>query len=519
LKIETQAREDCQMQVSAEFETSDLEKYKHQAARRIAQRAKIPGFRPGKAPYEHILRYYGDEAIEEEAINLMVEDVYPQILTEAKIEPSAPGMLEDISKKDPLKFTFVIPLLPETDLAGYKDMRKKYTLKPVAKKEVDEFIERLRKNFATAEPVERPAEMGDLVYVKLDAVILNPSEKDKPELLKDSPLQVVIGDTDPEKGDFPYTGFGDNLLKCSANDEKVVKYTYPEDSRYEQLRGKDVEFHAKVESVKTLHLPDFDDAFAQTVGDFENVEKLRESIKDQLESRARDEYESTWYEELIDEVIAQSKIKYPSQMIEHEMEHIVEDITEDLAKQKMELDTYLKTIKKEKTAWLEEDIKPVAKKRLERSLAMEQLAKAEDIQVKNEDLQDEVSAMINEMQMQGNMDLKKLEKQLKNERVANNFTMQAASRLVNRKTLERLKDIVTGKAQEAPAADAAVEAPKAKTAAKKKADAAVETEEPKAKPAAKKAAPKAEKAETAAVEAEPVKVKKAAKKAADDKEA
>ena len=388
MKIETEAREDCQMKVSAEFEASALEKYKHQAARKIAQKGKIPGFRPGKAPYDVILRLYGDAAIEEEAVELMVEDVYPQILTEAKIEPSAPGMLEDLSKKDPLKFTFLVPLQPSIDLAGYKEMRKKYALKAVAKKEVDEFIERLRKNYAVAEPVERPAEKGDLVYLKLDAAILNPAEGDKPELLKDSPLQLVIGEADSERGDFPYAGFGDNLVKLSVGGEKTVKYTYPADSRYDQLRGKDVEFHAKVESIKLLKLPELDDSFAQTVGEFENLDKLRDSIKEQLEARAKDEYENTWYEELIDEVVAQAKIKYPNQMIEHEMEHVIESITEDLSKQKMELDTYLKTIKKEKAAWLEEEIKPVAKKRLERTLVMEELTKAEDIQLKNEDLQE-----------------------------------------------------------------------------------------------------------------------------------
>lgn len=501
MKIETQVLEDHQMKVIAEFETSALEKYKHQAARKIANKSKIPGFRPGKAPYDVILRIYGEEALSDEAVELMVEDIYPQMLTEAKIEPAAPGSLQDIDKGDPLKFTFVVPLEPTVDMAGYKDIRKKYTLKPVAAKEVDEFIDRLKRNYATAEPVERAAKVGDLVYIKLDAEILNPGEDDKPELLKDSPMQVVIGETDPNGNDFPYEGFGDNLVKLKAGGTKKVKYTYPADSRYEKLRGMDVEFNVLVESVKELKLPEFDDAFAQTVGEFESVDKLRESIHDQLESRARDEYESIWFEELIDQIVAQSVIKFPPQVVEHEMEHVVETVQEDLTKQKMELDTYLKTIKKEKDTWLEEDIKPVAKKRLERSLVMEEIAKLEKIQVKNEDLQEEVSNMIHEMQMQGNVDFKKLEKQLKNERIANNMAMQAASRLINRKTLDRMKEIATGKAESAPAAEGAPS------------DAAV-------KPAAKKkAAPKAEKSVEPAADAaeKPVKAKKPAKKAADDK--
>ena len=515
LKIDTQALEDHQMKVVAEFEATALEKYKHQAARKIANKAKIPGFRPGKAPYDVVLRLYGEAAIEEEAIEFMVEDVYPQMLDEAKIKPAAPGTLQDISKEGALKFTFIVPMEPEVDLAGYKEIRKKYAVKDVPKKEVEDFIARLRRNFATAEPVERAAEKGDLVYLKLDAQILNPDEKDKPELLKDSPLQVVIGETNDNGVDFPYSGFGDNLVKLAVGDEKKIKYTYPADARYEQLRGKEVEFLAKIDSVKSLSLPEFDDAFAQSVGEFENVEKLRENIKEQLETRQREEYEGTWFEELIDEVVKQSKIKYPPQVLEHEMEHVVEAVTEDLARQKMELDAYLKTIKKEKDTWLAEEIKPVAMKRLERTLVMEELAKVEKIQVKNDDLQNEVSLMIQEMQMQGDVDFKKLEKQLKNERVANNVAMQAAARLVNRKTLERLKNIATGKAEEVVALDEEKTKDKTKTNAKKKAEekpaeAAVENK-PKAKAAAKK------KTEEPAAAAEAEKVKKPAKKAVEKK--
>jgi trigger factor len=256
LKIETQAREDHQVKVVAEFENSALDKYKRQAARKIASKGKIPGFRPGKAPFDVIVRVYGEPAIEEEAIEFMVEDVYPQILDEAKIQPSAPGTLEDISKGEQIKFTFVVPLEPTVDLGEYKTLRKKYSLKPISEKQIEDFIARLKKSYATAEPVDRASKEGDLVYLKLDATLLNPVEGDKPELLKDSPLQVVIGENDPEAGDFPYLGFGDNLKKLKTNDEKTVLYTYPADSKYEKLRGKEVEFKATIQSVKSLTLPE-----------------------------------------------------------------------------------------------------------------------------------------------------------------------------------------------------------------------------------------------------------------------
>jgi len=448
LKIDIQPQKDHQSKVTAEFASSELERYKHQAARKIATKGKIPGFRPGKAPFDVIVRTYGNETIEEEAIELMVEDQYPKILDEAKIDPAAPGTLEKIDKGDPIKFTFVIPLEPTVDLGEYKSLRKKYSLKTITEKEIDQFMDRLKKSYATAEPVDRASKEGDLVYIKLDAHLVNPTGDEKAELLKESPLQVVIGEKDPEVVDFPYAGFGDNLKGLKPNDEKIVKYTYPQGSNYEKLRGKEVEFLAKVENVKSLTLPEVNDAFAQTVGEFENITKLRESIKEQLANRARAEYEQGYFDELIDMLIKKATIKYPPQVLEHEMEHVQEHVTEDLAKQRMELDTYLKTINKEKSVWLEEEIKPAAIKRLERSLVLDKLAKEEKIEIKNEDLQTEYTQMITEMQ--GSADFKKLEKQLKNERVANAFAMEAATRVLNRQVLNRLKDIATGKTEEQP---------------------------------------------------------------------
>ncbi|MHC1740928.1 MAG: trigger factor [Anaerolineaceae bacterium] len=509
MKIKTELRDDHQMKVVAEFEADVLEKYKHQAARKIASRAKIPGFRPGKAPYDVILRLYGEEAITEEAKGLLVDDSYPAILDEAKINPAAPGSLEEISESEPITATFIVPLEPTVELGEYQSLRKKYAVKAVTEKQVDEFIERMRKNYATAEPSTSPAADGDLVGLKLDATLTQPTEGEKAEVLKESPLQVVIGENDPELNDFPYPGFSENLKGLSENDEKTFKYSYPEDSKYDRLRGKEVEFHALIESVKTLRLPELNDEFAQSVGDFETLAKLREMVRTQLESQARNEYEKDYFDDLIEKLVKGATIKYAPQTLEHEMEHVVESIQQDLAQQHMELDIYLKTIKKEKADWMEGDVKPAARKRLERSLVLDELAKVEKVEVGNEELQNEFTSMINEMQY--SMDPKKLQKELKSERFANALAMEAASRLLNRKVLDCLKNIATGKAAELAAQKAAepvaegetVKPVKAKKAAKKE-TAELEAEAAAEKPAApkkavKKAAPAAEKPESSEV--------------------
>lgn len=491
MKITTEPREDHQMKVVAEFAASDLDKYKQQAARRIASKAKIPGFRPGKAPYDVIARLYGEPAIEEDAIELMVEKVYPDILTEAKIEPAAPGTLEDIQKEDPLKFTFVVPLEPTVELGNYLEIRKKYTPKPVTANQVDEFITRLQRTYATAEPVERPAQKDDLVYVKVDATLQKPAEDEKAEILKDTPLQLVIGENDPEENDYPYAGFGDNLIGMSANEEKTVKYTYPKDTKFEKLRGKAVEFHILLQNVKKLTLPELNDEFAKMFGEYENFKDLKAAVKTQIEMRQNGEYDQEYFNDLLEEMLKIATVKYPPQVLEHEMEHVVENVTHDLEHQKMELDVYLKTIKKEKEEWLESDVKPAARKRLERMLLLQELSKLENVQVEKEELQAEITTMLTEIQ--DGSDAKQIEKQLRNKKVANALTMEAASRVMDRKVYLRLKEIATGMAAEKEA--------EAKPAAKKAVTKTGKTAEKDAEAGAEKPA-KPKKAKSASAETE-----------------
>lgn len=489
LKINLEPRDDHQVKITAEFENSTLDKYKVRAARRIASKAKIPGFRPGKAPYDVIIRLYGDAAVEEDALELMMEDVYPEILTEAKISPAAPGTLEDVDKGDAIKFTFVVPLEPTVDLGNYREVRKEYTPKPVTDEQVDDFIQRLRRTYATAEPVERPAENGDLVYIKVDATLLNAGEDEKPELLIDSPLQLVIGENDPEENGYPYTGFGDELIGLAANEEKTIRYTYPKDSKFEKLRGKKVEFHVLMQNIKKMTLPEVNDEFAKMFGEYESFEQLKEGAKLQLEARQQGEYDQGYFEALLDEVAQQATVKFPPQVLEHEMEHIVESVTHDLSHQHLDLETYLKTLKKEKDVWMEEDVKPAAVKNLTKSLVMQELSKVEGIKFENEDLQAEATNMLAEMQQ--STEPKALEKQLKNKDFINAVTMEAASRVLNRKTFERMKEIATGQFIEDKKEEDKAEKPKsAKRKTAKATEAAVESVEeikPKARKSTKKA--------------------------------
>lgn len=445
MKIETQLRDDQQIKVIAELESDQLEKFKHQAARKIAQQAKIPGFRPGKAPYAVIQRMYGDQAIEEQAMELLIDDVYPKVIEEAHITPSGPGSLEEIISRTPPTLSFIIPLEPEVILGDYKSIRAEYAPAPVTDENLEDALKRIQTSYATAEPVERPIEKGDLVYYQLSGKVVDPAEGEEPELIKPSPMQSIVGESTVSDDNWPFENFSENLIGMSAGEEKIVSHTYPTDSSFERLAGKTAEFSIHITSVKQLHLPDLDDAFAQSMGgDFETMDQMRDALRKQLEESQNHEYEHEYYEKLVETLVSQSTVKFPPHMLEEQTERTLNSFKENLARQHMDLDTYLKMVKKDLNTLLEEEIKPIAENRLKQSLVLDEIARVENIQLGKEEL--ELAFNQTAQEIISAPDFKELQKKTKPEQLANAIAMEAASRLLNRRVLERLKAIATGEA-------------------------------------------------------------------------
>jgi len=309
LKFEKKVTEDHQVEVIVETDMEQFKTSKGKAARAISKEAKIAGFRPGKAPYDVVARLYGEEYIEERATDMMLNDLYPEILKEAEIKPYGPGKLDDIMKKNPPKFKLTIPLQPEVELADYKKIKFPYKLPPTDEKEVEKVISNLQTNYATAEEVDRKSEKGDLITVKVDAVLTKPDKDQDAQILKDTPHQVILGENEEDE-QFPFSGFSKNLIGLAKDETKEFSHKYAKDSTYEHLRGKEVNFTVKVESVKKLTKPELIDDFAKTLG-VEDFKTLQDTIREQLEHEKMHEYDNTYFNDLLDKLVEKSTIKYP----------------------------------------------------------------------------------------------------------------------------------------------------------------------------------------------------------------
>ncbi len=456
MKIETVSRDDHQVQLVAEFDAELLEKYSRRAARKISQSAKIPGFRPGKAPYDVIKRVYGEDFIQQQAVELLVDDQYAEVLKEANIDPSGPGSLEEIVSVNPPKFSFIVPLMPVVELSDYKSIRQEYSPEPIGEEEVEDFLKNIRTNFATSEPVDRPIEEGDLVYTLLSGKLTDPGEDEDPEIIKETPHQFVVGGSEYQPDDFPYEGFSKELLGLSEGDEKTVQYTFPEDAPFEKLQGKSAEFQVKVQSIKVLVLPEVNDEFAGQVGPYETADQMLEEIRKQLEKSKQQAYEEQYYADLSDEkIVKESTVKYPPHMLEEEIEHTLKDISENLARQHMDLDTYLKIQKKDRETFIEEEVKPAAEMKLARALVLEEIAKAEQLELDRGELETAVAQTMMELQQMPGFEEYKPAQKLRS--LTNAVTMDTANRLYNQRLLSHLKAIATGELEAKEAEEASTD--------------------------------------------------------------
>ena len=457
MKIEAQPREDHQVKLIVEFEPEVYTQFKQRAARKISQESKVPGFRPGKAPYDVVRRLFGDRAIENRAVDMLIDKEYPEIIKQAELQPSGPGSLQNIVSTDTIKLELLVPLQPEVDLGDYHSIREDYQPEPVPEEEVDKFIERLRNNYASVEPVERPIQETDLVYLTISGHYTAPNEGENPEVFAETPQQVIIQTEDEQKPEeWPFPGFTRQLIDLSAEDEKTFTYTYPEDAKDENLREREVEFHVHIQSVKAMKLPELTDEFAQTVGEYDTVEAMRSSIKERMEVSSKEQYEDEYIVKVIDKIRDQATIKYPPQMVDEEINHLIERLQRDLAQQKLDLDTYLKIRKLEKEQLIEQEIRPAALLRLERSLIMDEISRAENLQLDQSMVASEIEQTVNQMDATG--ELKKIKRGVTAERFADAVAYDAASRLMSRQTVQRLKDIATGAIEQAAETEPTAEA-------------------------------------------------------------
>lgn len=379
VKVTTEELEHCEVLLTVEIEPQQEQKMLEKAAKHIAREVRIPGFRPGKAPYNVVVRRFGMEAIQQQALEQTADTMVQDALKEANVEPFAQIELESVAW-NPLTVKVKVPIRPKVELNDYREIRLEPEPVEVTAEDIAQALADLQEKTAAWNPVERPSAIGDLI---LASVV----EKDGETILaKQESVEYELS-TPTEHEGHNHPDFTTPLLGLSAGDEKTYTLTFSEgygDSRY---AGKEITVEVEVLSVKEKEVDDLDDEFAQAVSNFETLDELKEEIAKTLRARREDQKNLELGDKVLKQIIEASTIEWPQAYEEESVKQEIEAQERHIKSYGLGLDNYLQIQQKTKDEFVEEIRKDVVS-RLKRGLVLGKIAEQEKLDISESEILD-----------------------------------------------------------------------------------------------------------------------------------
>ena len=382
MKVTTERTANCQAIVTVEVDAEQLAGALKRAAQKISRIRPIPGFRPGKAPYDRVERAVGKDLLRDEAIDDLAQALYKQVLKDEKIDPYDAGKL-DIAQKEPLILKFTVPTRPVVTLGDYRSIHLSPKPVEITDDEVNKALEQLRSGQATMTPVTRAVQSNDLVTMDIQGGIEGQTQMDR------QGLQLRV---DPKESAFPWI---EQLVGANANEPRTITHTYPAENSINA--GKTATYTLTITDIKEPQLPNLDDEFAKSVSSFETLEQLRGRIRTSLKDQKQVEEDNRFEDEVIDAVIAQAQIEFPASMIEDETDLEINRLKATAQRLGLTWEKYLQLGGKDEKA-ARAGVRPDAERRVKRLLTLMELAEAEKIGVTGKEVDVEIdrNAMIAE---------------------------------------------------------------------------------------------------------------------------
>ena len=458
LKVEQ--REDKRMYLEIEVDGAAFEDAMEKSYRKNVKKINIPGFRKGHAPRRIIEKYYTEAVFYDDAINFVCPDAYDKAVEETKIDPVDMPEIDivKLEKGENFVFSALVTVRPEVTLGEYKGITAEKSVNTVTGEEVDAEIKRMQDNAARILTLEEgECAEQDKVDLDFDGSVDGVSFEGG----KGENYSLVLG-----SGSF-IPGFEEQIVGKKIGEEFDVNVTFPEDYHAEDLKGKAAVFKCKVNKLERKELPELDDEFAKDVSEFDTLEELKKDTEKKILAEKEAASKRAFENAVVETVAENAEVDIPNCMIEKQLDGQIRDISYRLQSQGMPLEQYLQYTGMTMEA-LRDQLRDEAKKTVKTSLVITEIAKKENIEVTDEDIEAEYKTMA---------DMYKMEPE-KIKEMMGGQTEALVSELKARKTV----DFIVGEAKEGK--------PKAQKKATKKAENADADEEKPAKKTAKKTAEK-----------------------------
>jgi trigger factor len=386
--VSTRPEPGSKMVLEIEVPPDEVDRHFATAYRHVAERTRVPGFRPGKAPRHVIDRFVGRGSVLAEAVEHLVQDSYGAALDQTDVIPiDNPDVDIDpagVAEGQAVSFTATVPVRPDVELGAYTEYSFGLEIPEVTDEQVDQVIEELREQRATLRPIDgRGAAEGDIASVKFAGTI----DGEPFEGGSADQLPVVIGE------DRMIPGWEQQLIGLEIGGTKGFDITFPDDYRVEELRGKEAHFEVELLDLREKLLPEVDDDFATSVGDVTTVDELRAEIRDAMVKRADAEGRHAFGDRIIDFAVSNASVDLPEVMVANEVEIMRDEMATRLAQQRIGMEQYL-ALAQQTPEELTKELREPAERRVKTLLVLSAIAEKEGIDATDQQIEAEIAEQL-----------------------------------------------------------------------------------------------------------------------------
>ena len=392
MSLQVEKLEKNMAKLTIEASAEDFEKAIQKVYLKARGRINIPGFRKGKAPRKLIEKMYGTGVFYEDAANDLIPTAYAEALKDCDLEiVSRPEInVTQIESGKPFIFTAEVAVKPEVTLGEYKGVEVEKSDVEVTDEDINKEVDKERENNSrTIDVDDRAVESGDIIKLDFDGSVDGvPFAGGKAEN-----YTLTIG-----SGSF-IPGFEDQLIDTKIGEDKDVTVTFPEDYHEKSLAGKEAVFKCKVNAITVKELPDADDEFASEVSEFETLAEYKEDIKKKLTEKKEKEARAKKEAQAVEKAVENATMEIPDAMIDTQVQSMMEDFTRRMQSQGLSLEQYFQFTGMDAKK-MHDQMKPEALKRIQNSLVLEAVAKAENIEISDEKVDEEIAKMAEAYKME-----------------------------------------------------------------------------------------------------------------------
>ena len=421
MSLQVEKLEKNMAKLTIEVSAEDLDKAMQGAYQKAKNRISIPGFRKGKAPRKMIEQMYGKGIFLEDAANALIPEHYSKALAECELEiVSQPEI--DVTQAEPGKpfiFTAEVAVKPEVTLGEYKGLEVPKSNTEVTDEEMEkELKSEQEKNSRTVTVEDRAAENGDTLTIDFEGFVDGVAFEGGKGT--DYPLTLGSNTFIP--------GFEDQLVGAENGAHVEVNVTFPEEYQAKELAGKAAVFQCDVKKIEAKELPELDDDFAKDISEFDTLEEYKAELKKNLTLKKEQEALRAKEDAAVDKAIENAQMEIPEAMVNTQARQMLDDFARRMQSQGLSMEQYFQFTGQSADKMMEE-MKPQAMKRIQTRLVLEKIAEAEDIQISEEEITEEISKMAEMYKMEADK-LKELMGERELEQMKKDMAVQKAVTLV-----------------------------------------------------------------------------------------